>query len=492
MRDSRTADRTDLRRDWPLKFAAGLLQAVVVLSVVLSSALAVGADAPVHPNIVVILADDLGYGDLGCYGQRRIATPHIDHLAVEGVRFTQFYAGTAVCAPSRCVLITGLHTGHCYIRGNSEHSLRASDFTVAQALKGAGYATGIFGKWGLAQEKTAGVPTRKGFDEFFGYLDNIHAHNYYPAFLISNESRVLLKNVVPGPGEYGSGVATKRVEYSPDVICDRALSFIDRNKDRPFFLYFASTLPHANNQGSPNGCEVPDFGIYRDKDWPDVEKGFAAMVTHLDADVGRLLERLKKDGLDDRTLVFFTSDNGPHREGGHDYTFFDSNGPLRGFKRALYEGGIRAPMIVRWPGHAPKGIVSEHVGYSGDFFATAAEIAGASLPPGLDSVSFLPSIVGDNSAQKKHRYLYWEFYERGPAQAIRIDNWKGVIPAFGSKQVELYDLQTDPGETTDVAAQHAPVVQQILAMAREAHVRSPLWSERDAADRQRARAKRNR
>jgi arylsulfatase A-like enzyme len=427
------------------------------------------------PNIVFLLADDLGYGDLGCYGQKRILTPHIDRLAAEGVRFSQFYAGSTVCAPSRCVLMTGLNVGHCYIRGNADYSLRKSDRTVAETLKSAGYTNGLFGKWGLGQEGTDGVPTRKGFDEFFGYLDQHHAHNYFPAFLISNESRVPLRNVVPGKGAYGTGVATTKVEYSADLILDRALAFIDRNKKRPFFLYFASTLPHANNEARPNGMEIPDYGAYRDKDWPDQEKGQAAMISRLDSDVGRLMEKLRADGLEGRTVVFFSSDNGPHHEGGHDPRFFDDNGPLRGTKRDLYEGGIRVPLIIRWPGHAPQGTVCDHVGYFGDFFATAAAIAGAACPPRLDSVSLLPSITGDDSHQAKHAYLYWEFYEGGSKQAVRTGNWKGVIRPLGSKNVELYDLRTDMGETTDVASRHAEIVKQILAIAREAHVPSPLW-----------------
>ncbi len=296
------------------------------------------------PNIVFVLADDLGYGDLGCYGQKQILTPNIDRLATEGIRFTQFYAGSTVCAPSRCVLMTGLHVGHGYIRGNSDDSLRRSDRTVAETLKGAGYTNGLFGKWGLGQEGSDGVPTRKGFDEFFGYLDQHHAHNYFPAFLISNESRVPLKNVVPGKGPYGTGVATEKVQYSADLILEHALAFVDRNKDRPFFLYFASTLPHANDEARPNGMEIPDYGAYRDKDWPPQEKGQAAMISRLDSDVGRLMEKLRADGLEDRTVVFFTSDNGPHREGGHNPQFFDDNGPLRGTKRDLYEGRHPSPL----------------------------------------------------------------------------------------------------------------------------------------------------
>jgi arylsulfatase A-like enzyme len=427
------------------------------------------------PNLVFILADDLGYGDLGCYGQRQIATPNIDRLARQGVRFTQFYAGSTVCAPSRCVLMTGLHTGHCYIRGNADQSLRSADNTVAQLLQTAGYTNGLFGKWGLGQEGTEGVPTRKGFDEFFGYLDQHHAHNYYPAFLISNESRIALKNIVPGKGPFGSGVATTKVEYSDDLILDRALAFIDHNKKRPFFLYFASTLPHANNEAKPNGMEIPDYGAYRDKSWPPSEKGQAAMISRLDSDVGRLLAKLKDGGLEERTIVFFASDNGPHHEGGHDPNFFDDNGPLRGTKRDLYEGGIRVPLIVRWPGRVPSDSVCDHVGYFGDFFATAAEIAGAACPAGLDSISLSPAIMGRTAQQTEHAYLYWEFYEGGSKQAVRLGNWKGVIHPIEPQSVELYDLRTDLGEKRDVAASNPEVVKQILVIAHSAHVPSPLW-----------------
>jgi arylsulfatase A-like enzyme len=445
---------------------------------------------PTHepPNIVFILADDLGYGDLGCYGQKRIATPSIDRLAAEGVRFTQFYAGSTVCAPSRCVLMTGRHTGHCTIRGNSKDSLSASDFTVAQMLHEAGYATGLFGKWGLGQEGTGGVPTRKGFDEFFGYLDQHHAHNYYPAYLFSNELRTPLKNVVPGKGPYGSGVATTKVQYSDDLILDHALAFIDRHKDQPFFLYFASTLPHANNEAKSSGMEIPDYGSYRDKNWPDSEKGQAAMITRLDSDVGRLMSQLRQHGLERRTVVFFASDNGPHKEGGHDPKFFADSGSLRGAKRDLYEGGIRVPFIVRWPGHAPQGAVSDHVGYFGDFFATAAAISGIPCPERLDSLSFLPSILGETSRQGEHPYLYWEFYEKGSAQAVRTGDWKGVIRPFGSQHAELYNVKDDPGESKDVAGEHPEIVQRILEIVRKAHVPSPLWHVPKADGRNRARA----
>jgi arylsulfatase A-like enzyme len=454
--------------------------AVLLIAILWMGGSSVGAaDGRVRPNIVLIVADDLGYGDLGCYGQKRIKTPNIDRLATEGRRFTQFYAGCTVCAPSRCVLMTGLHTGHCYIRGNSNYGLRTRDVTVAQLLKQAGYATGLFGKWGLGQEGSDGVPTRKGFDRFFGYLDQVHAHNYFPAFLISDESHEQLQNVVPGRGPYGVGVASKKIQYSADLIRDRALRFIDEHKVGSFFLEFASTLPHANNESRPNGMEIPDYGPYRSQNWPDAEKGQAAMITRLDADVGQILERLHQLGLDNRTIVLFTSDNGGHQEGGHSPKFFEDMGPLRGHKRDLYEGGIRVPLIVRWPGHTLAGSESAHVGYFGDFFATAAKVAGVAPPPGLDSVSLVPSFDASLGPQTEGDYLYWEFHERGSAQAVRMGDWKGVIQPLGSGHVELYNLATDLGETTDVSAAHPEIVEKIVSIARKAHSPSQLWPDRD-------------
>ena len=424
------------------------------------------------PNIVLIVADDLGWGDLGCYGQRTIATPNLDHMAADGLRFTQFYAGSTVCAPSRCVLMTGRHVGHAYIRGNSKANLRPEDLTVAEVMKKAGYATGLCGKWGLGHEGSTGVPTRKGFDFFFGYLDQTHAHNYYPTFLHRNEERVKLQNVVPKEGPVGQGVASQKVEYSHDHIAREALAFVDRNKDKPFFLYYAMTLPHANNEAGKEGMEIPDLGDYKDLDWPAPQKGHAAMISRLDRDVGELLKRLKQHGIDENTIVLFSSDNGPHKEGGADADFNDSNGPLRGTKRDLTEGGIRVPMIVRWPGKAPAGAVSDHAGYFGDFLATAAEIGGAALPESHDAVSFLPALLGKE--QRKHEALYWEFYERGSAQAVRMGDWKGVAKPFWG-EIEIYDLKSDLGEAQNVAAKHPEIVEKIRAIMRREHVPSPDW-----------------
>jgi arylsulfatase A-like enzyme len=446
-----------------------------------------GADAPQtgkKPNIIFILADDLGYGDLGCYGQKKIKTPHLDHMAAEGMRFTQFYAGSTVCAPSRCVLMTGQDTGHCYIRGNARMSLRPRDTTVAEMLKDAGYATGLVGKWGLGEAGSSGVPTKQGFDYFFGYLNQNHAHNYYPAFLWRNEDRVPLKNEVPeGPrGEFGQGWATKKVEYSHDLFAAETLKWTEEHKDGPFFLYLTFTIPHANNEAmhaSGNGQEVPDLGIYRDKNWPEPSKAYAAMVTRMDADIGRLLGLLTTLGIDGNTLVIFTSDNGPQKEGGNSPAFFASSGPLRGYKRSLYEGGIRVPFIARWPGRIKAGSVSEHVGYFGDFLATAAELATVE-PPNLGGISLEPTLLGKPAKQKRHEYLYWEFHEGGFKQAVRMGDWKAVRLGM-EKTVELYDLKNDAGEKTNVAAQHADMVAKMEGLMKSARSESPDWPLRPSA-----------
>lgn len=430
--------------------------------------------ARAKPNIIFILADDLGYGDLSCYGQKQFPTPNIDRLAAQGTRFTNFYAGSTVCAPSRCVLMTGLHTGHCQIRGNAAVDLRREDVTVAEILHKAGYRTGLVGKWGLGKENSTGVPTRQGFDFFFGYLDQTHAHNYYPTYLYRQETRVPLRNVVPKEGRVGQGVATKRIEYSPDLMTREALTFVESNKDKPFFLYLAYTLPHANNEAGNKGMEVPDLGSFRDRNWPEPQKGLAAMITHLDNGVGQLLDKLKQLGLEDSTLVCFSSDNGPHKEGGNDPTFFASSGGLRGIKRALYEGGIRVPFIARWPGHVPAGQTSDYVGWFADILPTAADLAGVPVPANIDGLSLKALLNGDTQSQARHRYLYWEFYERGSAQAVRDGRWKAVCQPMDGP-VELYDLQEDPHESKNLAASQPETVAHMQALMREAHVASPLW-----------------
>jgi uncharacterized sulfatase len=416
------------------------------------------------PNVVFILADDLGYGDLGSYGQKKIKTPNLDRLAADGIRFTQCYAGSTVCAPSRCALMTGLHTGHCRTRGNGGAGPRGnvplapSDVCVAELLKKVGYRTALIGKWGLGEEGSTGIPTRKGFDHFFGYLNQYHAHNYYPDFLWRNEEKVLL----PNPQSKTENVAEKFVAYAPDLFLDDALKFLDENKDRPFFLEFATTVPHANNEKTRltgEGNEVPSDEPYANENWPKAEKNKAAMITRLDRDVGKLLAKLKELKLDENTVVFFSSDNGPHKEGGNDPAFFASSGPFRGFKRSLTDGGIRVPMIVRWPGVTKPGTVSDHVWAFWDFLPTACDLAGAKTPDGLDGLSVVPTLVGKGD-QKTHDFLYWEFHEGGFKQAARHGRWKALRLAPG-QPLELYDVVGDPGESKNVANDNPAVVAEI-------------------------------
>jgi arylsulfatase A-like enzyme len=425
------------------------------------------------PNIIWIMADDMGYGDAGVYGQKLIKTPNIDKLASEGTRFTQVYAGAPVCAPSRCCLMTGYHTGHAVIRGNSKQSLKASpaDTTVAEVLKQAGYATALVGKWGLGGEGQPGVPTKKGFDFFYGFIDQTMAHNSYPSFLVRNEERIKLRNVVPNEGQYGQGVASEKVDFANALMQEQALQYIDQNKSHTFFLYYSPTLPHANNEA--HEVEVPDLGIYKETDWPDAQKKYAAAVTLMDAYVGQIMDHLKQAGIDRNTIVFFTSDNGPHEEGGNSASFFKSSGVLRGMKRDVYEGGIRAPMIVRWPGKVPSGKVSDQVWAFWDFLPTAAQLAGAKAPEGIDGISMLPAIVGQRQPQQ-HEYLYWEFHELGFKQGIRMGDWKAVKLGVGAP-VELYDLAHDAGETRNIAADHPDIVAKMTPLFTSARVDSPDW-----------------
>ena len=432
------------------------------------------------PNIIYIMADDLGYGDLGCYGQKMIQTPNIDKLAGSGVRFTDHYAGSTVCAPSRCCLMTGLHTGHAYIRGNREakpvgqEPLPANTLTVARLLKDDGYATALCGKWGLGGPDSQGHPNNQGFDYFFGYLCQRHAHNYYPEYLWENDSQYPLEgNVMPEPKRPdGSGEAVVKKTYSPDVITDKALDYIRENRDNPFFLYFSPTIPHANNEAGHHGMEVPDQSIYTGKDWPEQQKNLAAMISRLDSDIGRLTSLLKELGIENNTLVIFTSDNGPHREGGNDPDFFDSNGAFRGIKRDLYEGGIRMPLIASWPGQIAPAICG-HPSAFWDFLPTACEVAGIAPPASIDGTSYLPSLL--NKPQKKHEYLYWEFLHNGELkQAVRDGKWKAV--KLGSEQpLELYDLMSDPGETTDISAGHPEQIRKMEDIMGRARTESKFW-----------------
>ena len=407
------------------------------------------ARAQTQPNIILIVADDLGYGDLGSYGQQTIATPNLDRMAAEGMRFTEFYAGSTVCTPSRGSLMTGLHTGHAPIRGNGLQFLRPSDTTMAEVLRDAGYTTAGYGKWGLGDSWTRGTPAQQGFDEWFGYLNHLQAHNYYPSHLFAD------KRPIPIPGNLRR--FEDRTVYSHDIFAELALEYIAREHTRPYFLYLPFTIPHANTLGSWLGAEgmpIPDDAPYSDEPWPQTQRNHAAMITLLDRDIGRILDALDASGQSENTLIIFTSDNGPHEEGGADPEFFDSNGPLRGIKRDLYEGGIRVPMIARQPGTIAPGTTSNHVSAFWDLLPTFAEIAGTSSPT-TDGISFLPTLNG--ATQPEHEYLYWQFNERGFKQAVRMGDWKGV--RFERTGVfELYDLSSDIGETTNVADQFPDIV----------------------------------
>ena len=448
-----------------------------------------------RPNIIFAMADDLGYGDLGCYGQARIQTPRIDAMAAQGIRFTQCYAGSTVCAPSRCVLMTGLHTGHCYVRGNSGRDgervpLRPEDLTVAAILQQAGYATGQVGKWGLGDVGDTGHPNRQGFDYFFGYLDQQHAHDYYPEVLYRNEEEVRLE----GNRNVEKNVHGDKGAYAPEMLTQEALGFVERHHESPFFLYWSMIRPHAANQSgryygdeSGEGMPVETDAPYTDEDWPQASKNHAAMITQLDADLGRMVDKLEELGIADNTLIIFTSDNGPHREGGADPDFFESSGPLRGIKRDLYEGGIRVPGIAYWPGRIAPGQVSNHAWAFWDILPTFAELAGAETPEGLDGISLVPTLRPTGEAQRTHESFYWEFHERGFRQAVRFDDWKavryfsqeefneGVVPPL-----QLFNLADDIAEENDIAAEHPEVVaraEEILAASRIPSLHWPLPGE---------------
>ena len=425
------------------------------------------------PNIIFVLADDLGYGDLGCYGQKKIKTPNIDRLAAEGMRFTQCYAGSTVCAPSRACLMTGLHTGHARIRGNGPLPLAGEDLTVAELLKQKDYQTGAIGKWGLGAENTTGTPHKQGFDEWLGYLNQKHAHDYYPTFLWrSSTFNNIYDHVLPMEANFEG----KKGQYSPDLFSLAATNFIRISRYQPFFLYLPMTIPHAHNaltKKSGNGMEVPSDDPYSQMDWPQPEKNKAAMITRLDKTVGDILDYVRHLNLDTNTVIFFTSDNGPHREGGNNPAFFQSSGPWRGLKRDLYEGGIRVPFIVRWPGHIEPGSVSHQLTALWDFLPTAAELAGLRPPENVDGISILPTLLNQKQTNQ-HAFLYWEFHERGTQQAVRSQDWKAL--RLGPEEpLQLYNLSSDPGETNNVAAQHPDVVQTMESYLQSARTESPHW-----------------
>lgn len=446
-----------------------------LLRLVLLATVAQFASAARPPNIVYIMADDLGYGDIGPFGQKKIRTPNLDQLAREGTCFEQFYPGAAVCSPTRSVLMTGQHTGHTRIRGNhgmagiSRVPLKAEDVTVAEMLRGAGYATAIAGKWGLGEPGNEGIPNRQGFDHWFGYLNNDLAEDFYPEKIWKNETEITL------PGNAGG----KQQQYSNDLMTEEALAFIEAQRAKPFFLYLAYTIPHALLQ-------VPEDSLaeYRGKfEEPvsDIKAGkvitatpratFAAMVTRLDREVGRVLGKLRALGLEQDTVVFFCSDNGaPDRAGLPQ--FFGSLGPFRGSKGSLYEGGIHAPMIVRWPGRVPAGKRSDFPWAGWDLMATAAAIAGAKPPPNIDGINVLPALRGEPITRPGH--MYWETVQSRFAQAVRIGDLKALRFDVAGP-VEVYDLRRDPGEKQNIASAHPEFVARATEIFRTGRTESEHW-----------------
>ena len=446
------------------------------LAVSFCSVLAVPVTAK-QPNIIYILLDDAGYGDLNCYGQTKFSTPNIDRLAAEGLRFTDHYSGSTVCAPTRCSLMTGVHTGHCYVRGNREVKpegqapIPGDTVTLAKLLQKAGYVTGGFGKWGLGAPGSEGAPERQGFDHFYGYNCQRQAHNYYPTHLWNNTHKVPLDGKT----------------YAHDLIMDESLKFVRANKRGPFFCFLPVTIPHAamhvpEEYAAPFREKFPEFkdkiGRYAGPSIKNPIAAFAGMMVKIDQDVGRLMTLLAELQIEENTLVLLSSDNGPHREGGHDPTFFNSNAGLRGFKRDLYEGGIRAPLIARWPGKITAGTESDHISAQWDMLPTFCEFAGTDTPDGGDGVSLVSTLLGKSDQQKKHKYLYWEFFEQGGKRAVRFGNWKTVqqnLHKTSDGPIELFDLQRDRSETNDVAQKHPDVIAKAKQYFAAAHTPSENW-----------------
>ena len=450
-----------------------LISQVLTLSM---ATLLFGAESE-KPNLVYLLLDDAGYGDLSCYGQQKFATPNMDRLAAEGLRFTQHYSGSTVCAPTRCCLMTGVHTGHSYVRGNREvrpegQSPMPSDIvTLPRLLKQAGYTTGAFGKWGLGAPGSPSDPAHH-FDVFFGYNCQREAHTYYPKHLWNNFEKVPLDGQT----------------HSADVIMSEALEFVRANQEKPFFLFLPVTIPHAAMHATeeylaPFRKKFPQFenkvGRYANTETKNPIAAFAGMMTQVDAHLGQLMQLLDELNLDDRTLVMLSSDNGPHKEGGHDPKFFDSNGPLRGHKRDLYEGGVRAPLIARWPGKIAEGNESAMISAHWDMLPTFCELAGVAVPQLVDGVSLVPELTGQSDKQPQHEYLYWEFYEQGGKRAARFGDWKAVqlnVNKDKNAPIELYFLPEDIGETNNVADDHPEVVARAIKIFADAHTPSEFWS----------------
>lgn len=443
------------------------------------------------PNIIYILADDMGYGDLSCYGQEKFHTPNIDRLAAEGIRFVNHYAGSTVCAPSRGTLMTGKHTGNAFNRGNKgvkgkgDFPLADSEITVAEVLKDAGYVTGLFGKWGLGFSGSEGDPNHQGFDEFFGYLNQALAHNYYPYHLWHNNEKVVLHE----------NLDQNKKQYAPQLIHNEALKFMEANKDTLFFLYYPSIIPHAELFAPENYMEKYRGKILPEKEYKGVDDGkrykkgsygsqtechaaFAAMINLLDDQVGEIMDKVKELGIAENTLIIFSSDNGPHAEGGADPDFFNSGGGLKGIKRDLYEGGIRVPMIANWPKTIEGGRESDHISAFWDILPTVAEIVEKESPEDIDGLSFLPELLGKE--QQKHNHLYWEFYERGGKQAVRKGKWKAVRlnvrKDYDGAPVELYNLEEDRSEVNNVADKYPEIAAEMLELIKASHSPSEHFS----------------
>ena len=460
--------KTMRRTDSSTSFSFFFVPFVASWFVFVAAACAAAAE---RPNIVFILADDLGYGDLSCYGQTKFATPNIDRMAAEGLRFTQHYSGSTVCAPSRACLMTGKHTGHTWQRANGGPGMRSDpeDVTIARLLKTAGYRTALIGKSPIIKDDQGRLPNAKGFDHFFGYASHGAAHRYYPKFLWRNGEKVLY------PDNHGQEGA----HYSGDLFREDALAWLDANAEGPFFLNLTLQQPHAD-LNVPEKWKKPFLGKFDETPFagdhyraePNPQATFAGMVTHMDDVVGQVLAKLKELGVADNTLVFFSSDNGAMNEGGWSRENFDSSGPLRGGKRDLYEGGVRVPLIARWPNSIAAGGETDHISAFWDFVPTVCELTGAAAPADADGISYAPTLLGKGQ-QTPHDYLYWEFHERGGKQAVRQGKWKAVQLDLDKKRktrLELYDLSNDLGETKDVAAEHPEVVAKMRQLMREAHV----------------------